>query len=52
MAELEALMEKDSTPLRPIGDAGPPSIIRIDENYSAIEGEYFSAFSSWHLIEF
>lgn len=39
MAELEALIEKDSTPLRPIGEPGPPAIVRIEESYSAIEGK-------------
>lgn len=38
VAELEALIEKDSTPLRPIGEPGPPAIVRIEESYSAIEG--------------
>ncbi|XP_065220483.1 twitchin isoform X27 [Planococcus citri] len=39
VAELEALIEKESTPLRPVGEPGPPVIVRIEENYSAIEDQ-------------
>lgn len=46
VAELEALIEKDSTPLRPIGEPGPPAIVRIEESYSAIEGSLICE-SNW-----
>lgn len=36
--ELEGLIDKPATPLRDIGDAGPPSIVDVQESYSAVEG--------------
>lgn len=36
--ELEQLIEKASTPLRPVGDPGPPAIVDVQESYSAVEG--------------
>lgn len=36
--ELEALIEKPSTPLRDIGEPGPPVIVDVQESYSAVEG--------------
>jgi hypothetical protein len=35
---LENLIEKASTPLRAVGEPGPPSIVDIQESYSAVEG--------------
>lgn len=36
--DLEDLVNKPSTPLRAAGDEGPPSIVDIQESYSAVEG--------------
>lgn len=36
--ELEGLVDKPCTPLRDIGDAGPPAIVDVQESYSAVEG--------------
>ena len=36
------IIDKPSTPLRPIGDRGPPAIVDIQENYSGVEG-YFAS---------
>jgi len=38
VADMENLIEKSSTPLRPVGEPGPPSIVDIQESYSAVEG--------------
>uniref|UniRef100_T1GGR1 Uncharacterized protein n=1 Tax=Megaselia scalaris TaxID=36166 RepID=T1GGR1_MEGSC len=36
--DLEGLIDKPSTPLRPIGDDGsPPAIVDVQESYSAVE---------------
>ncbi|KRF85408.1 twitchin isoform X27 [Drosophila virilis] len=35
--DLEDLINKPSTPLRDIGDGGPPTIIDVQESYSAVE---------------
>ncbi|KAK2728044.1 hypothetical protein QYM36_008501, partial [Artemia franciscana] len=37
VAEIEEKIDKPSTPLRPVGQPGPPSIVDIQENYSAVE---------------
>ena len=39
VADLEGLIDKPSTPLKPIGNPGPPAIVDIQENYQAIEGK-------------
>ena len=38
VSDMEDLINKPSTPLKPTGDGGPPSIIDIAESYSAVEG--------------
>jgi len=38
VSDLEDLINKPSTPLKPVGDAGPPAIVDIQESYSAVEG--------------
>lgn len=49
--DLEDKINKPSTPLRDIGDAGPPAIVDVQESYSAVEGttnhttKYF-----WHCL--
>lgn len=36
---MEDFINKASTPLQPTGAAGtPPSIVHVEENYSAVEG--------------
>uniref|UniRef100_A0A1A9V0P1 Twitchin n=1 Tax=Glossina austeni TaxID=7395 RepID=A0A1A9V0P1_GLOAU len=35
--DLEDLINRSSTPLRDIGDGGPPSIVDVQESYSAVE---------------
>lgn len=40
VADLEERIDKPSTPLKPVGDAGPPAIVDIAENYSAVEGNF------------
>ncbi|XP_037720926.1 twitchin isoform X30 [Drosophila subpulchrella] len=35
--DLEDLINKPSTPLRDVGDGGPPSIVDVQESYSAVE---------------
>lgn len=36
--DVEGLVDKPCTPLRDIGDAGPPAIVDVQESYSAVEG--------------
>lgn len=31
-------MNKDSTPLKPSGDVGPPKIVEVPENVTCLEG--------------
>lgn len=38
VSDIEDLINKPSTPLRAIGDEGPPAIVDIQESYSAVEG--------------
>ena len=38
IAELEDRINQPSTPLKNIGNPGPPSIVDFQENYSAVEG--------------
>lgn len=38
VSDIEDLINKPSTPLRSIGDGGPPAIVDIQESYSAVEG--------------
>lgn len=38
MADLEELVNKPSTPLKDVGNPGPPSIVDAQESFSAIEG--------------
>ena len=39
--DLEGLIDKPSTPLKPIGDAGsPPAIVDVQESYTAVEGNF------------
>ena len=38
VGDMEGLIEKPSTPLRATGAEGPPSIVDIQESYSAVEG--------------
>lgn len=38
VSDLEDLINKPSTPLKPVGDAGPPAIVDIQESYQATEG--------------
>lgn len=37
--ELEERIDKPSTPLKPIGNPGPPAIVDVQENYTAVEGK-------------
>lgn len=43
VAELGEMIDKPSTPLKPIGAEGPPAIVDVQENYSAVEGIMFIA---------
>lgn len=36
--DLEDKINQPSTPLRDIGDKGPPQIVDVQESYSAVEG--------------
>ena len=36
--DLEDKINQPSTPLREIGDEGPPVIVDVQESYSAVEG--------------
>lgn len=38
VSDIEDLINKPSTPLRSIGEGGPPAIVDIQESYSAVEG--------------
>lgn len=38
VSDIEDLINKPSTPLKNIGDGGPPAIVDIQESYSAVEG--------------
>lgn len=39
--DLEDKINQPSTPLRDIGDPGPPQIVDVQESYSAVEGLLF-----------
>lgn len=36
--DLEDKINQPSTPLRDIGDSGPPQIVDVQESYTAVEG--------------
>lgn len=36
--DLEDKINQPSTPLRDIGESGPPQIVDVQESYSAVEG--------------
>ena len=36
---MEDLINKPSTPLRDIGEPGPPTIVDIQDSYTVVEGE-------------
>lgn len=38
MQDEERSMDKPSTPLKPIGEPGPPSIVDVQLKYTAVEG--------------
>lgn len=38
IADMEERINQPSTPLRDVGEAGPPSIVYVEESYSAVEG--------------
>lgn len=38
VSDIEDLINKPSTPLRAVGDEGPPAIVDIQESYTAVEG--------------
>lgn len=38
--DLEDKINQPSTPLRDLGEAGPPQIVDVQESYSAVEGLY------------
>jgi hypothetical protein len=38
--DLQDKINQPSTPLRDIGDAGPPVIVDVQESYSAVEGAH------------
>lgn len=40
VSDLEDLINKPSTPLRDVGDEGPPVIVDVAESYSAVEGTH------------
>lgn len=40
--DLEDKINQPSTPLKDIGDAGPPVIVDVQESYSAVEGLCFT----------
>lgn len=44
--DLEDKINQPSTPLRDIGDPGPPQIVDVQESYSAVEGKMLSDESS------
>lgn len=52
VGDLEDLINKPTTPLRPTGDGGPPSIVDIQESYSAVEGSQNSSFCFLNLMRF
>lgn len=50
--DLEDKINQPSTPLRDIGDAGPPQIVDVQESYSAVEGIYFTKAHAFSLYIF
>lgn len=46
LAEMEDRINQPSTPLKPCGDGGPPSIVDVAESYSAVEGNFIQTFHS------
>lgn len=44
VSDIEDLINKPSTPLRAVGDGGPPAIVDIQESYSAVEGSKWKDF--------
>lgn len=48
VSELEDKINQPSTPLRDVGDEGPPVIVDVQESYSAVEGTHTnSIFNKW-----
>jgi len=41
-------MDKPSTPLKPIGAPGPPSIVDVQLKYNAVEGKVLK-FNQWKM---
>lgn len=44
IADMEERINQPSTPLRDVGAAGPPSIVYVEESYSAVEGNIISCY--------
>lgn len=42
--DLEDKINQPSTPLRDIGEAGPPQIVDVQESYSAVEGLFLNIY--------
>ena len=49
VSDMEDLINKPSTPLKPVGDGGPPSIVDIAESYSAVEGLIWDLLIAYHF---
>ena len=43
VSEMEDLINKPSTPLRAVGEPGPPTIVDIQDSYTVVEGGYHTA---------
>jgi hypothetical protein len=41
IADLDDRINSPSTPLKDVGDGGPPAIVDVQESYSAVEGKFY-----------
>lgn len=50
--DLEDKINQPSTPLKDVGDGGPPAIVDVQESYTAVEGIIFVTWPNAQLIYF
>lgn len=50
--DLEDKINQPSTPLKDIGTPGPPSIVDVQESYSAVEGTVLRCYMSVNVSQF
>lgn len=49
--DLEDKINQPSTPLRDVGEVGPPQIVDVQESYSAVEGVFYMWLITFFLLQ-